>query len=492
MTSSASLRLCARNRDAWPTTGGMSVFRSADKWLFPYLLRKRRPSVSGVTDVLLCICDHFEPFHDATREEAFRRLDRWRQDFPALSDGFRDADGTRPAHTFFYPIEQVDHDVLDTIAGICGDTHAEVELHLHHDNDTAENLRRVLERGKEEFLQHGFLCRDPQGSVRYGFVHGDWALDDSHPTGRKCGVRNELTVLAETGCYADFTMPSAPDPCQTRTINSIYYATDTPEPKSHDTGEPMRANAAARGDQPSCRVCVTSARQAARPPAEGGRLLLVQGPLGLNWRRRKWGLLPRLENAEISGVSPPTAERMRIWVDLGVHVLGRPEWVVVKLHTHGALPANTSVLLGEPMRAFHTAVAQQFNDGECFRLHYVTARELVNILHAAEDGHAGDPGEFREYRYRRQGGGGSGSEGAPDTHHEACPAPWRGHEACPASGRGHEGRRSRLARRSHLGEVGMSAPRSVVANGDGPAAPCANGALHTSPGHRPISANLAP
>jgi len=36
-------------------------------------------------------------------------------------------------------------------------------------------------------------------------------------------------------------------------------------------------------------------------------LLLVQGPLGLNWRRRKLGLVPKIENAEISADAPPTA-----------------------------------------------------------------------------------------------------------------------------------------------------------------------------------------
>ena len=130
-------------------------------------------------------------------------------------------------------------------------------------------------------------------------------------------------------------------------------------------------------------------------------MLLVQGPLGLNWRGRKWGLLPRLDNGEISGANPPTAERMRIWMELGVHVVGRPEWIAIKLHTHGALPANMAVLLGEPMRVFHHSLGEHFNDGERYRLHYVTARELVNILHAAEEGHAGNPGAFRDYRYRR-------------------------------------------------------------------------------------------
>ena len=46
--------------------------------------------------------------------------------------------------------------------------------------------------------------------------------------GRYCGVNDELTVLRETGCYADFTMPAAPDVSQTRTINAIYYAADDP------------------------------------------------------------------------------------------------------------------------------------------------------------------------------------------------------------------------------------------------------------------------
>jgi hypothetical protein len=34
------------------------------------------------------------------------------------------------------------------------------------------------------------------------------------------------------------------------------------------------------------------------------------------------------------------------------------------------------------------------------RLHYVTAREMVNIIHAAEDGRDGNPGAYRDYRYK--------------------------------------------------------------------------------------------
>jgi hypothetical protein len=53
------------------------------------------------------------------------------------------------------------------------------------------------------------------------------------------------------------------------------------------------------------------------------------------------------------------------------------------------------MLLGEPMRRFHELLVHQD-----FQLHYVTAREMVNIIHAAEDGKTGSPGAWRDYRYR--------------------------------------------------------------------------------------------
>jgi len=124
---------------------------------------------------------------------------------------------------------------------------------------------------------------------------------------------------------------------------------------------------------------------------------LVQGPLGLNFARRKWGVLPRIENGEICGVNPPTPDRVRLWAQTGIHVAGRPEWVFVKLHTHGCVPANADVLLGEAMAAMHAHLQQHFNDGNTWQLHYVTAREMVNIILAAEAGQSGSPGQYRDY-----------------------------------------------------------------------------------------------
>ena len=111
------------------------------------------------------------------------------------------------------------------------------EIHLHHDNDTETSLRQKLVGFKKTlFHRHGLLRKDPSmAEIIHGFIHGNWALDNSRRDGRLCGVNNELIVLKETGCYADFTFPSAPSDTQTAKINSLYYATDDPEkPKSHN------------------------------------------------------------------------------------------------------------------------------------------------------------------------------------------------------------------------------------------------------------------
>jgi hypothetical protein len=78
-------------------------------------------------------------------------------------------------------------------------------------------------------------------------------------------------------------------------------------------------------------------------------------------------------------------------------VAGRPEWLFVKVHTHGAPDAQAASLLGDGGRSLHRALAQ-YNDGARWILHYVTAREMYNIAIAAMAGQAGNPNDFRDYR----------------------------------------------------------------------------------------------
>ena len=156
-------------------------------------------------------------------------------------------------------------------------------MHLHHDRDTSAGLRGALLKFAEQLRSHGHLGAAQDGRPKFGFVHGNWALDNSLPDGSWCGVNDELRVLAECGCYADFTLPSAPSPAQTRRINSIYYAKDDPDrPRSHDDGVEVRSGGAPSGD-----------------------LMIVQGPLSI--LRRSGGILPRVENGNLDGRVPIAA-----------------------------------------------------------------------------------------------------------------------------------------------------------------------------------------
>jgi hypothetical protein len=332
---------------------------------------RRRPPVDwerDELDIFLAVCDHFEPEWGApSREEAVRRVRQWVREYPERFDAFRDADGRCPQHTFFFPQDQYQPEYLDALAELCALGFGDVDVHLHHDRDTPDGLREKLEGFRRTLSDgHGLLRRDPiTNEIVYGFIHGNWCLCNSRPDGRWCGVDHELPILLETGCYADFTMPSAPSDTQIRTINSIYYASDTPRGRGAHAYGPQ----AAVGKAP--------------PPKS---LLMIQGPLLFDARRRVGGVLPRVENGDLLGNHPPTLDRFRLWVRAHVSVSGRPDWRFVKLHTHGCKPSNTAMLLGEPMVRFHRDLAEFMRRHPNLRLHYVTAWEMAQKVHEAESG----------------------------------------------------------------------------------------------------------
>ena len=351
-----------------------------DRWLGSYLkeIPKRRPPRPGEeVHLLLCVADHFEPKQARPPAEVSRaRVRRWAHDYPRQFGRFRDADGRTPRHSFFYPAEEYEPEYLDALAGLCRAGFGEVEIHLHHDRDTADNLRATL-LGFKDLLagRHGLLSRRPDGELAYGFIHGNWSLCNSRPDGRWCGVNNELEILRDTGCYADFTLPSAPHPTQTHRINSIYYAWNRPgRPRSHDDGVPVGAG-----------------------PRPDGALMLVQGPLLLNWASRKYGLLPRLENACLQASQPPTGGRLDLWLRARVQVPTRPDWFFVKLHAHGAHEIAHDTLLGEPMVRFHEELARRARRDPHFHFHYVTSREMVNLARAAEAGWTGSVADALDF-----------------------------------------------------------------------------------------------
>jgi hypothetical protein len=340
------------------------LLRGMKPWTFATALRAGFRSLPHFRHLFFCIADHFEPnWGGADKSLQQARVSRWVECYPNSICGLHDSRGRSPQHTFFYPIEVYDPHHMDPIAGLVHSGMGDVEIHLHHDQATEQQLTdQLLQATDCLHLRHGLLSRDKQGIVRYGFIHGNWALDNSHPDGHWCGVNNELTILRQTGCYADFTMPAAPHAAQTRTINSLYYAVDDPlRPKSHDTG--------------------IAAQVGVIPPQDG--LLMIQGPLVVS---NPFVGRVVLENGNIAGSQPPSLGRLQNWLRAGVCVRGQPDWLFIKLHTHGATEKNSAVLLGPAMRQFHqdlNRLAQQ----QPFQYYYVTAREMAGLIHQAEAGH---------------------------------------------------------------------------------------------------------
>jgi hypothetical protein len=63
-------------------------------------------------------------------------------------------------------------------------------------------------------------------------------------------------------------------------------------------------------------------------------------------------------------------------------------------------PRDEPAMLGEPLRRFLGALLDRGASDESYKVHFVTAREMVNIALAACSGLAGEPGDFRDYRLK--------------------------------------------------------------------------------------------
>jgi hypothetical protein len=362
--------------------------RRVDIWWRDYVRHLREqaalPSDGKTKHILFCFVDHYEPrWGKADYATEVERVDKWVSGYPKLCAGHFDADGQSPKHSFFFPSEEYRPEHIDKLVELCSAGYGEIEIHLHHDNDTEAGLRANLGEFIDRLVtKHDALPLDPvSGKALWSFVHGNWALDNSRDDGRWCGVNNELQILRDMGCYADFTLPSAPSDTQTSTVNSIYYATDDPhKPKSHDTGVRVKTGGKPEGD-----------------------LMIIQGPLSLRWKTRGLIPVPAIENGDIRASNPPTPARVDSWVKAGIHVKGRPEWVFIKVHTHGTQQQDIDSLLGPPVGKMFEHLEHCYNDGDKFQLHYVSAREMYNIVRAAESGEDGNPNLYRDFSVPRPG-----------------------------------------------------------------------------------------
>jgi len=369
----------------------LTKFQYALPWLMRYPFARSRAmfgeSAKGPKHLIFTVANHFEPswkaegFHDLDGQ--LRRLDEYHRMARETGEAVRDADGTKFRHTNFYPAEQYYPEILDKMAEMQAEGLGEVEVHLHHgveEPDTAENLRNVLVHFRDLLAErHKCLSRmDGQGTPMWAFVHGNLALANSCG-GKYCGVDDEMRILQETGCYADMTLPSAPDRTQVPMLNQIYECgLPLDQPVPHRTGHPV----AVFGNKPQLPLIFT-------------------GPLIFNWTRRFKGIpVPRLEDGALVYNQPMDLGRLNRWVGANVTVRGRPEWVFVKLYCHGFFDYDQAACIGEGAKRFFSEIIENGEQTGEYKVHFATAREAFNMVSAAIDGRNGNPHDYRDYRLK--------------------------------------------------------------------------------------------
>jgi hypothetical protein len=336
--------------------------RNAQIWLPGYLKHRLRTAARREPKrVWVTIADHYEPLcGDADEATGAERVALWMREWPRIAGQFGDSLGRQPKYSFFYPQEEYRPQFLDSLANLTERRIGDVEVHIHHDGEGEQNFVDRMSFFTETLVKRHGLLRMRGGIPSFGFIHGNWALDNSRPDGRMCGLNNELDLLIKLGCYADFTLPSAPHATQVRTVNTIHWAQDDPAlPKSHDRGIELQVGA--------------------EPPSNS--LLMIPGPLGVRLGDRsgvrRW--IPRLEAGEIAGYDLPTPSRIRLWVRVAPRV---GDDVFIKLYTHGAQERNSGPLLaGGGLESLYRYLGNETRE-RGMELYYASAWEMSQAVEA--------------------------------------------------------------------------------------------------------------
>lgn len=295
--------------------------------------------------IYVAFCDYFKPFAGhASQEIAEHRVVTWYKEYSRIAKTHTDSEGRNPVHTFFFPEEDYNPLLIDTLSRMVKDGIADIEISLQNNTDSIQTFRRKLEEFRDVlFHHHGLLRKNSTDKITFGYIRNRLSR---HNTLINSNFENELTALIDTGCYADFSNYSNTE------IISISHK--------------------------DCRNQCIAPDSPASPDAANRRWYENQLPFFCNneiynWKSRIWGLFPKYERGEISAHFPFHPSRVDLWLRSGIRIANAPDHVFIKLNSCGCMDQSIRYLLGENGLV---QMWQHFEErciGNNFVLHYVSA-----------------------------------------------------------------------------------------------------------------------
>jgi hypothetical protein len=162
-------------------------------------------------------------------------------------------------------------------------------------------------------------------------------------------------------------------------INAIYQCGNAfDQAKPHRSGPDLKV-----GDSPTLPIIFT-------------------GPLIFDWSRRIRGLpVPRIDDGALARNYPLSLARFRRWRSAQISVLGRPNWIFIKLYCHAFFDWDQDAMIGEQLCRFMDELMNLADQSRKFKVHFTSAREAFNLVMASLAGKTGDPNDYRNYQLRQ-------------------------------------------------------------------------------------------
>ncbi len=285
----------------------------------------------------------------------------------ACAEGHIDSDSRRLQITFMFGVPNPDPSALSILSEYCRAGLGEIECLLPCDISSLEDFREQLPRIVEVLHTYGW-ARTADSQVRFAVLRNQFECVSAD-----ADYRSQIRTLHDLGCYVDLTFPCVGSSCQPGKVNSICLVSSG-------------------ADDPFGEACDLRAGE-----ISSGDLLLVSGPFLIDWTDWRLKYRPFAESGRLTPAALPDRTRAQSWLRARVHVTGQPNWIFVKLIIDDVVDADAARTICGGLHEAFESLEESCSITVTSRLHFVTAREMYNIIRAAEAGRVGDAGQFRDY-----------------------------------------------------------------------------------------------